>query len=302
MTGLYPGWRSPSQARAELVQRRPASAVDHSEQAFRLEATMSSGALSDVDRPSVARVYDYLLGGWHNFGADREWAERAIAVLPDIPRIARANRHFLCRAVRFCLDTGVRQFLDVGCGLPRVGSVHEIAQRADPTARVAYVDVDPVVVALANSILAGNERACVIQEDVRRPEAVLGAVEATRVLDLERPIAVLLVAVLHFVGDADDPVGVVERLLAPLASGSHLVISHATDCRVSVWEPVNRLCGQTAVVVTARSRVEVERLFGGCELVDPGVVWLPRWRPEFDRDADADARWSSGLAGVGRKL
>jgi SAM-dependent methyltransferase len=255
----------------------------------------------DVDRPTIARVYDYLLGGWHNFGADRDWAERAVAVLPDIPRIARANRHFLNRAVRFCLDAGVRQFLDIGCGLPKVGSVHEIAQRADPTARVAYVDLDPVVVALAQSILAGNERTCVIQADVRRPEVVLADVEATRVLDLERPIAVLLAAVLHFIGAADDPVAIVGRLLSPLAPGSHLVISHATDCRGSAWESVNHLCGQSAATVTARSRNQIEQLFGGCDLVDPGLVWLPRWRPESDRDTGEDAQWSSGLAGVGRK-
>jgi hypothetical protein len=261
-----------------------------------------AGAVSVEGRPSVARMYDYFLGGSYNFAVDRQLAAQVIAAVPEMQRIARAYRHFLFRAVRYCLQVGVRQFLDIGCGLPSVGSVCEVARRAVPGARVACVDVDPVAVALTGSVLAGNAGVCVFREDVRRPGTILAHPGLRRLLDLRQPVAVVLGGVVQFIADAEDPVGVVGRLLAPLAAGSHLVISHATtEGGRPGWEPVRLLYQQAAASVTARSRVQIEELFGGLALVDPGVVWLPQWRPEPGLVTQEDAEWSGGLAGVGRK-
>jgi len=250
----------------------------------------------------VARVCDFLLGGGYNTAVDRELAGQVLAVVPEMRRVAHAYRYFLYRAVGYCLRAGVRQFLDIGCGAPSAGCVHEVAQRADPGARVAYVDIDPFVVELARSKVAGNRGVCVLEEDVRRPEAVLAHPELGRVLDLGEPVAVVLSGVLQFLGGADDPAGVVGRLLAPLAAGSVLVVSHAATGGGLDWGPVRRVYGQAGVSVTARSLAQVEELFGGLGLVEPGVVWLPQWRPEpGDVVRVGDARWSGGLAGVGRK-
>jgi SAM-dependent methyltransferase len=253
-------------------------------------------------RPNVARVYDCLLGGSYNFAVDREFAAQVVVAAPQMQRIAWAYRHFLFRAVRCSLHAGIWQFLDVGCGLPSAGSLHEVAERVDPGARVAYVDTDPVAVALTSSVAAGNAGVCAFRGDVRQPEAILAHPELRRLLDLRRPVAVVLGGVLQFIADADDPVGVVGRLLAPLAAGSHLVISHATtDGRLQDWEPVRLLFQQAAASVTARSRAQIERLFHGLPLVDPGLVWLPTWRPEYRIPIEEDAQWSGGLAGIGRK-
>ena len=253
------------------------------------------------DRPSVARVYDFLLGGAYNFGADRDWASHAIGVLPGLRRTAEANRAFRDRAVRYCQHAGVRQFLDIGCGLPTAGGLYQTAQRADPSTRVAYVDHDPLVANLLSATLAGNDRACAIEQDLRRPEALLAGVQATQVLDLDQPVTVLLAAVLHYLGAADDPARTVRRLLAPLAAGSHLVISHATNTPTTAWQPVNRLCAQPTATLTPRSRDQVGQLFGGWHLLDPGLVWLPHWHPDPAGDTGQDASWSAALAGVARK-
>ena len=266
------------------------------------EPSAPGGVGCGLGRVSVARVYDVLLGGGYNFAADRELAGQVLEAVPEMRRVARAYRYFLYRAVGYCLGAGVRQFLDVGCGLPSVGCVHEVAQRADPGARVAYVDTDPVVVELARSVLAANGGVCAFQQDLRRPEAVLAHPELGRVLDLGRPVAVVLGGVLQFLADADDPAGVVGRLLAPLAAGSLLVVSHAATGGGLDWEPVGRLYRQAGVSLRARSRAQVEELFTGLALVDPGVVWLPQWRPEPGGLAlVGDGRSSGGLAGVGRK-
>jgi hypothetical protein len=263
---------------------------------------VAGGVVSGDGRPSVARLYDCLLGGSYNFAVDRRLAEQVIAAAPQMRRVARAYRHFLFRAVCYCLGAGVRQFVDIGCGVPSVGGVYEVARRADPHARVACVDVDPVAVALTASVLAGDAGAGVFGEDLRRPEAILAHPDLHRVLDLRRPVAVVLGGVLQFLADAEDPAGVVGRLLAPLAAGSHLVISHATTEGGHLdWGPVGRLYQQAGVPLTARSRAQIEDLFGGLALVDPGVVWLPVWRPEPGHLVEADARWSGGLAGVARK-
>jgi SAM-dependent methyltransferase len=235
----------------------------------------------DVDIPSASRMYDYYLGGCHNFAADRELAERALAVMPDGRRLAQVNRAFLRRAVRFCAEAGVDQFLDLGSGIPTLGNVHEVAQQASPGARTVYVDTDPVAVAHSQAILAGNDRATVIQHDLRRPEEILADPRLRGQLDLTRPVALLAVAVLHFVQDDADPAGVLARFRAALPSGSMLVISHGTDeNRPEDAAKVVALYRGTANPLKMRSRAEVSALFDGWELVEPGLVCAPLWRPD----------------------
>jgi SAM-dependent methyltransferase len=256
----------------------------------------------DLERPSVARIYNYVLGGTHNFPVDRELADKMIAVKPDLALQARANRTFLHRAVRFLVGAGVRQFLDIGSGIPTLGSVHEIAQQAAPEARVAYVDIDPVAVAHSRAILAGNDRTTVIQEDLRRPDAILAHPDVRALLDLTQPLGVLLVAVLHAIPDADDPFGIVARLRAAMAPGSYLVIGHFTDdAQPDEVSQVQKLARQTTTPVTPRPRVQVGRFFAGFDLVDPGLVWVPQWRPDSPDDVTDRPELSTNYAGVGRK-
>jgi SAM-dependent methyltransferase len=256
----------------------------------------------DTEQPSAARMYDYYLGGSHNFAVDRRLGEQALAVMPDGPRLARANRAFLRRAVRYLTGEGVRQFLDIGSGIPTVGNVHEVAQSAAPDARVAYVDIDPVAVAHSRAILAGNDRTVAVQDDLRRAEAILDQPGITALFDLSQPVAVLLVAVLHFVPDADDPAGILARLGAAVPPGSYLVVSHGTD--ESFPEETKRLLQvyqRTATPLTMRDRPAVTRLFAGFDLVEPGVVWAPQWRPDTPEDAEQAPERSGSHVGVGRK-
>lgn len=256
----------------------------------------------DMEQPRVARVYDYLLGGSHNFASDRQLAHKVISAMPDAPLQAQANRAFLHRAVRYLVDRGLRQFLDIGSGIPTLGNVHEVAQRAAPDARVVYVDIDAVAVAHSREILAGNERATIIQEDLRRPERILDHPALRALLDLNQPVAVLLVAVLHSLPDADNPAGILERLRTRLAPGSYLVISHATqDSRPEQLEQVRKLYGQTATPGTLRSQVDVEGFFAGFTLVEPRVVRAPEWHPEGSDDLDGYREHSNVLVGVGRR-
>jgi S-adenosyl methyltransferase len=252
------------------------------------------------EQPNVARVYDSQLGGSYNFAADRQLAGRLSAAVPDIARIVRANRYFVGRAVRYCLSSGMRQFLDIGCGLPSGGSVQEIAERAGLTARVAYVDIDPVVVGLCNSVFGGS-RAGAVTGDVRCPEDILSRAELKRVLDLDQPVVVVLTAILHFLDDFDDPAGVVERLLAPLPAGSYLVVSHAADSAADTWSVVNRICRPGGTTVIARGYDDLLRLFADLDIIAPGVVGLPDWRPEDGWERSESAAWSAGLCGVGCK-
>lgn len=236
----------------------------------------------DVTTPNPARMYDYFLGGSHNFAADREAAERAIALMPDAVPIARANRQFLRRAVEFCRAEGLDQFLDLGSGIPTVGNVHEVARRTGADARVAYVDVESVAVQTAASVLDGDPLATVTQADLRDPDAVLAAPGVRDLLDLTRPVALLLVSVLHFVPDSDDPAAVVAAYRARLAPGSFVVLSHATldlDERAAVAAATYR---DTSSPLTMRTRDEVAALLTGLDLVEPGIVEASAWRPEPD--------------------
>ncbi|MEV1287887.1 SAM-dependent methyltransferase [Micromonospora sp. NPDC049679] len=255
----------------------------------------------DIERPSVARMYDYYLGGSHNFAVDRAAAQAMIAAVPEAPLMAQANRAFLRRAVQFLIDSGVRQFLDIGSGIPTVGNVHEIAQQAAPDARVVYIDVDPVAVAHSRQILAGNERATVLQEDLRNPARILDRPDVRKLLDFDKPIAVMIVAVLHFVPDSDDPSGIIATLRDALAPGSYLVLSQASDDgrRADERQEAEHVYQRTDNPLNVRSRAELTRLFDGFELIEPGLVWVPQWRPDSPESAE-DAERAVFIGGVGR--
>ena len=256
----------------------------------------------DMAVPSPARMYDALLGGSHNFEVDRQAASMAIELVPDLPRLALSNRAFLRRAVRFLIDSGIRQFLDIGSGIPTVGNVHEVAQAIDPECRVLYVDIDRVAVEHAQAILRDNPHADAIEADVRNPGEVVAAARGSGLIDTDEPIGVLLIALLHLVGDAEDPGGVVESLSALAPSGSYIAISHLTSAQRP--EDAATLGAHAAkksgVGIHFRSRDEITAFFDGLTVVEPGVVELPQWRPESEHDMYEGPGRSLGLAGVGR--
>jgi SAM-dependent methyltransferase len=257
----------------------------------------------DTRRANMARVYDYLLGGSHNFLADQD-AGRAIAsVEPNAREAARANRAFLGRAVRFLSHAGIRQFLDIGSGIPTQGNVHEVAQQADPGARVVYVDVDPVAIAHSKTILAGRENAAIVNADLRDPERILGHPSTRRLIDFSQPVGLLLVAVLHFIADADNPRHVVATLRDALAPGSYLVLCHGTDeAKPAVAQATEKVYNRSvAAHATLRSRAEIRRFFDGFELVEPGLAYLSEWRPDSPADVPSEPGRHWGLVGVGRK-
>ena len=261
----------------------------------------------DTARANVARVYDYWLGGSHNFLPDQDLGRAIAAVEPNTRAMARANRAFLGRAVRFLAGAGIRQFLDIGSGIPTQGNVHEVAGRAAPGARVVYADIDPVAVAHSRAILAGNagnDSTAVIEADLREPEKILARQAVGRLIDFRQPAGLLLVSVLHFVAGADDPWRIVATLRDALAPGSYLVLCHGTDegkpvVAQAAAKVYNR--GVTAGL-HIRSRAEILRFFEGFDLVDPGLVPIPQWRPDPPADIPADpAKFWGGLVGVGQK-
>jgi SAM-dependent methyltransferase len=253
----------------------------------------------DITVPSAARMYDYYLGGAHNFAADRELAERALEAVPEGRDLARANRAFLQRSVRFLTDTGIGQFLDIGSGIPTVGNVHEVAQQIAPDTRVMYVDVDPVAISHARALLAGNPYADAIRGDLRRPTEILADSRLRELLDLDQPVAVLLLAVLHFVADADRPEAIIRHLREALPPGSYLVISHGTDDGRST-EELEQVYRRTVTPLAMRGRSRVEALFAGFELVEPGVVWASQWRPDDPADIGEHPERTGSYVGVGR--
>lgn len=245
-----------------------------------------------------------MLGGKDNYAADREAVDEVVHHLPDTPFMARQNRAFLRRAVRFLAASGIRQFIDIGSGLPTQGNVHEIAHQVAPDAHVVYVDVEPVVLAHGRALLAGTPQVTVIRGDARRPGDILSDPELCRLIDFDRPTAVLMLAVLHFVGDADDPPGIVARLRAALAPGSYLAVSHSTadfdaDRRV---QNASAVYEKATYQITLRSHAEVTRLFDGFSLVDPGLTTLSLWRPAPGTTIPPHAERQWIYAGVGRKL
>ncbi|MFD6355822.1 SAM-dependent methyltransferase [Nocardia tengchongensis] len=257
----------------------------------------------DMNRPSPARMYDALLGGSHNFEVDRQAAEAGKALVPDLPRLALSNRAFLRRAVRFLVDQGVRQFLDIGSGIPTAGNVHEVAQAIDPECRVLYADIDPVAVAHARAILRGNDRAAAIEADLREPAALLAQARETGIIDFDQPVGILLIAVLHLMGDEYAPAEKVAALHAAAPAGSYVAISHLTSATRpdDAAKLVENSRDVSRIGLRFRTRDEITALFGAWQLIEPGVVELPLWRPESDRDQHETPGRSLGLAGVGRK-
>ncbi|MFJ6080482.1 SAM-dependent methyltransferase [Streptomyces sp. NPDC092369] len=257
----------------------------------------------DISVPSVSRIYDYYLGGSHNFEVDREAARKAMDFMPGLPKIMQANRAFMRRAVRFAVDEGITQFLDIGSGIPTFGNVHEVAQSARPGAHVVYVDHDPVAVAHSQAVLAGNEDADVVAADLRKPQEILASAEVQRLIDANRPVALLLVAILHFVEDEDGPYEAVAQLRDALAPGSLLILTHASYEGIPL--PPERAAGTVDVYkdirnpLIMRSREEIARFFEGYDMVEPGLVPMPHWRPETALE-DEDPYAFSGFAGVGR--
>ncbi|SFS92701.1 SAM-dependent methyltransferase [Saccharopolyspora flava] len=236
----------------------------------------------DVETPNAARMYDYYLGGSHNFASDRAAAARAVQVTPTMIPGARANRAFLQRAVRFFLDAGIRQFLDLGSGIPTVGHVHEIAHAVDPSARVAYVDIEPIAVAHTRRMLSDTPTVTVTQADLQDPQEVLNSPGVAELLDFAEPVAVLAVAVLHFVPDEKNPAAMLDAYCDAVAPGSFLAVSHITDHydtpeRVA---EIDRLYSSTTNAARHRTFEDFKRLIGDRELVPPGAVYATDWRPD----------------------
>ncbi|MET7689214.1 SAM-dependent methyltransferase [Streptomyces sp. NPDC005483] len=259
---------------------------------------------TDPDKASVARMYDAMLGGEHNFAIDREAVAAVTAIDPQVRTLARANRAFLGRAVRFLAGAGVRQFIDLGSGIPTQGNVHEVAQAASPGARVIYVDKDPVAVAHSTTLLADNPHAGIVDADIRRPADVLAAPQVRELIDFDQPVAVLMVAILHFVAPEENPAGIVAAYRDALPEGSWLALSHATDQdRPDTAAAVTQLYRSRATSpVTVRSHDEIQGLFAGFDLTEPGLVHVPLWRPDKGEDVPENPSEYWVYAGVGRKI
>jgi hypothetical protein len=242
----------------------------------------------DEDVPNVARIYDYFLGGNDNFAADRAAAAKIAQTAPEVVQRVRENRDFLGRAVEFLATAGIRQFLDVGTGLPTQNSVHQVARRVVPAARVAYVDYDPAVIGHAQALLAGDQDAIAIEADMREPAVILRRVTEQEVISLDQPVAVLMLAVLHFVPDTAQAAQIVATFRDRMAPGSYLAISHATAGNMNsddLAQAKQIYASSSAGSITLRTPDEIEALFDGLELQEPGVVPVAYWRPR-SRGAD----------------
>lgn len=264
-------------------------------------------AASDIDtsRPHPARMYNAYLGGNDNYPADRAAVKQILRDFPEVRQIALANRAFLQRAVRFlAAEAGVRQFIDIGTGIPSAGNVHEVAGRAAPDARVVYVDNDPIVHVHANALLTGSGTTGIVLADLRDPSAILAHPRLHELIDFTRPVALLLVAILHFATDEEDPAGIVATLLDALPGGSYLALSHAT----ADFHSPGAVSRATAVYKNAtapfvpRPFKQVAAFFDGLELIEPGLVQAPLWRPDGRRPRPRDLEKIGIYAGVGRKI
>jgi hypothetical protein len=256
---------------------------------------------ADLSRPSAARIYDYLLGGAHNLAPDRAVAQRLEAIQPQVATVARRNRAFLRRVVRFMLDQGVRQFLDLGSGIPTVGNVHEVAQEVDPAAKVVYVDYEPVAVAHSLMLLKDNPNAQALEADATKTEAVLESAPVRELLDLREPVGLLAITLGHYLPPEADVLRVFATYRDALAPGSHLALTHLTNDFALLRDPqIAETMRSTQDHIYPRSRDEVLALFDGFELVEPGLTTSGNWRP--DRLAAVVDPEEDGLyAGVGIK-
>lgn len=269
--------------------REDASAAEHSVREI------------DVERPNPARMYDYYLGGAHNFAVDRQAADKVLAVLPETRTFARDNRAFLQRAVRHLVgEAGITQFLDLGSGIPTVGNVHEIAQAANPECRVVYVDHEPVAVAQSRRLLTGNPRTAVISADLRERDLILNHPSTRELLDFSRPIALLMVAVFPFIPDADRPAEIIASYRDNCVPGSYLALSHSLtpDYWPGAVAEAIELYTHSTHPLFLRAPDEVAPFFAGYELIDPGLVMAAAWRPDQPTSLKR-AQESRSVAGVG---
>lgn len=265
----------------------------------------------DTSRPHPARMYDYYLDGWDNYEVDRIAAERVIEAHPQVRLSARANRAFLRRAVRDAVRGGIRQIIDIGTGIPTSPNTHEVAREVADGVRVAYVDNDPIVATHAGAKLTDAGNAGFALADVRKPETILQHPVVRELIDFSEPVALLLVAVLHFVKDEEDPAGIVAALGAALPAGSRLVLSHATQEPYEGYEPgrvdtaardgVVDVYKNATAALTLRDRVAVEPLFGEFALLEPGLVRVPLWRPDGPVPGAEELNNTIFYGGVGLK-
>jgi hypothetical protein len=255
--------------------------------------------ITGLDRsvPSVGRIYDYLIGGKDNYEADRKAADDLKRIIPDVAEVARENRAFLGRAARYLSEeVGIRQFIDVGTGLPTQGHVHQVV---DPESHIVYVDNDPVVLAHARALLPRSGTAKVIEGDLRRPKSILDHPDTLALIDFDKPVAVVLAAMLHFVTDEEDPAGIVTTFRERMAPGSHIVISHDTRTGPALEdvENVERIYQKANAPLLFRTAEEIQSYFDGFDMVEPGLTYVSQWRPDGPGVA-TDKKWIMG--GVGR--
>ncbi|MFF3227496.1 SAM-dependent methyltransferase [Nocardia suismassiliense] len=258
----------------------------------------------DTSVAHEARVYDYWLGGKDNYPADRALGDAIAGYIPAIQTMARANRAFLGRAVQYLTsEAGINQFLDIGTGIPTAGNTHEVAQRLDPAARVVYVDNDPIVLAHARALMSSKPqgKTAFIYADLHDPGAILRDATLGATLDLEQPVAIMLVAIMMYFRDSDDPHGIIRNLLDVVPSGSYLVLTHPTaDFDERAMARVAASAEDAGITFHPRSRTETEALFAGTELIEPGVVPVVTWHPTpGEEPVDPESAWY--WAGVGRK-
>jgi S-adenosyl methyltransferase len=257
----------------------------------------------DTSRPHPARMYDYFLGGRDNYEVDREAADRVVDIAPEVPESARANRDFLARAVRFLAESGIRQFIDIGTGIPTSPNTHEIAHAVAPDARIAYVDNDPIVATHAGARLTGTGNTGFFLGDMRDPHSIMEHPTIGQLIDFDQPIALMTVSVMHFVTNEEDPGAMIAAYRDMLPDGSMLVLSHATgDFHLDHVDEVLEIYKKATASLTARSHAEVLALFEGFELLRPGLVQVPLWRPDGPEPKPAHLRRISVYGGVASKL
>jgi hypothetical protein len=256
-----------------------------------------------VGKPNIARIRDYWLGGQHHSGLDRDFADHISACIAHIPYLVRAQRALLERMVRYLVGQGVRQFLDLGSGLPTCGHIHEIAQGIDPASRVVYVDTDPGVVEDGRRLLAGNQNAALVGVDIREPDRVLNAPETRRLLDLSEPVAVLVIATLQHIPDSVDPAAMIAAYRDAMCSGSYLGVSHLgpDEQLVAGYKLFDEMQLYERPDVSVRDRASIAILFSGLELVEPGIVPMILWHPDPDDELGRDPERLPVFAGLGRK-
>lgn len=257
----------------------------------------------DTSRPAIARVYDYLLGGKHNYAVDRDACHAMIEAVPETPLLAKANRSFIRRAVQYLVaEAGIRQFIDIGSGLPTAGNVHEIAQEIDPTVRVVYVDKDPIVLAHGRALLATNDNTTVITADLRDPDSIFEHPETRRLIDESEPFAVLLGGIMMHLEDDEDPEGVAARIRARLPSGGYLLHSGCCDPGEPRARELNRIFAEQNMGSRCfRPLNEQLRYFDGLDLVEPGLVPCNAWRPSPDFPDPDNPAHPMNIGGIGRK-